>query len=151
MFTEKQSMLYHAPAMLNKPELPWVVTVEGDSIVARWKWMDAIFFSPHEVSDEVRSYYFTVTLRDNGTYREVDQSEEKTKGVSFEGGNLTFGSSTSTFKGKKNEKSFQFGLGANKQNGLVGFVGFKYDTTQVKQYLRSWLESNGWKKAGLFG
>ena len=62
MFTEKQSMLYHAPALLNRPDIPWVVTVEGDSIVARWKWMDAAFFAPNEVNNEIREFTFIVTL-----------------------------------------------------------------------------------------
>lgn len=151
MATDKQSMLYHAPAMLNNPELPWEVTVQGDSIVAHWKWMDATFFAPHEISDEVKSYTFTVTLSDKGTWKEFDMSEEKEKKFGFSGGNLSFGTSKDTFKGKQNKKSIEFGLGRNKDTDQVGLIGFKFDTSQVKGYIRAWLEANGWKKAGLFG
>jgi hypothetical protein len=152
MFTDKQSMLYHAPTMLNNPNIPWVVSVEGDNIVARWKWMDALFFSPHEISDETKSYTYTVSLSDNGKYKALDETVEKVKGVSLEGGKLNFGTSTDMFKGTKNQKSFEFGIGMNKKTDEVGLVGFKYDTSQVKQHICSWLEANGWeKKSGLFG
>ena len=66
MFTEKKKVLAEAPGALNKPEQPWEVTVQGDSIIARWKWMDATFFTPNEVSDETRAFTFTVTLNDKG-------------------------------------------------------------------------------------
>jgi len=62
VFTEKEKVLAQAPEALNKPDQPWEATVEGDSIVARWKWMDATFFSAHSVTDETRAYTFTVTL-----------------------------------------------------------------------------------------
>ena len=151
MFTDKNSMLYHAPTMLNSPDIPWQVTVEGDSIVARWKWMDAVWFAPHEITDEVKQYTFAVTLDDKGKFKELDTTEEKTRGITMEGGKIGFGTSSDTFSGKKTQKSFEFGLGRNNDTGQVGFIAFKYDTTQVKNQVRGWLEANGWKKAGLFG
>jgi len=151
MATDKQSMLYHAPAMLNRPDIPWVVTVEGDSIVARWKWMDALWFAMHEVSDEVKSYSFAVTLSDKGTYKELDTTEEKTRSITMNDGKIGFGTSTETFKGKQTRKSFQAGLGRDNTTGRVGVIGFKYNTTQVKDQIRSYLDTNGWKKAGVFG
>jgi len=151
MATDKQSMLYHAPTMLNQPDIPWVVTVEGDSIVARWKWMDATFFAPHEINDQVKQYTFSVTLNDDGTWRELDTTEEKSRDIKVGGGKVGFGTSKDMFKGKKSQKSFQFGIGKDNQTDEIGFISFKFDTTQVKQHLRGFMEANGWKKAGLFG
>ena len=151
MFVQKQQVLNDALNALNRPEQPWEVTVEGDAIVARWKWMDAMFFAPHEVNDEVRKYSFTVILTDKGKWREVDTLEEKSKSVSMQGGNLSFGTSSSSFKGKATQKSFQFGVGKDNQTGAVGLVGFKFDTAVVKKSIRDYLEYCGWKKAGLFG
>ena len=151
MFVPKQQILYDAPYVLNRADIPFVITVEGDSIVSRWKWMDATFFAPHEATNETRNYTFTVTLNDNGKWKELDQSEQKSQGVSMQGGTLSFGSSSSTFKGKQIGKSFQAGLGRNNQTGQVGIVGFKYDTSQVKNYIRGYLTNCGWKKAGMFG
>ena len=144
-------MLYHAPSMLNRPDQPWEVTVEGDSIVARWKWMDAVWFAPQEITDEVKSYSFAVTLSDNGKYKELDTTEEKTRQIKMEGGKIGLGTSSNKFKGKQSQKSFEFGIGRNNDTGQVGFISFKYNTTQVKDAVRGWLEANGWKKAGLFG
>ena len=151
MFTEKLKALQDAPHALNRPDRPWEVTVEGDSIVARWKWMDATFFAPHEVSDETRQFTFIVTLTDKGTWKELDQTENKSAGVKMNGGKLTIGGSSSSFMGKTNQKSFQFGVGKNNQTGQAGLIGFKFNTTAVKQPIRDYLTSCGWKKAGLFG
>jgi hypothetical protein len=151
MSVEKQQVLNDAPNVLNRPDQPWQVTVEGDSIVARWKWMDATFFAPNEVSDETRDYTFTVTLTDKGKWKELDKSEQKSSGVSMSGGTLSFGSSSSSFKGKQTTKSFEFGMGKNNQTGEVGLVGFKFDTSIVKKAVRDYLTNCGWKKAGLFG
>jgi len=145
--TQKQQTLYNAPGALNKPGQPWEVTVEGDAIIARWRWMDATFFAPHEVSDETRAFTFTVTLSDNGKWKEFDVTENKSSGIKMSGGKLSFGSSSSSFKGKTNQKSFSFGMGKNNQTGEVGLVGFKFDTTAVKQPIRDYLTSLGWKKA----
>ena len=148
---EKQKVLQDAQAALNKPDQPWEVTVEGDSIVARWKWMDATFFAPHEISNEVKDYTFTVTLDNKGKWKELDKTEQKSSGIKMGGGGLSFGSSSNTFKGKTSQKSFSFGTGVNNQTGQAGFVGFKFDTSLVKKPIRAYLESCGWKKPGLFG
>jgi len=149
--SQKQQTLQNAPGALNRPDRPWQVTVEGDALVARWKWMDATFFAPHEVNAETRDYTFTVTLSDKGTWKELDKSEDKAAGVQMSGGKLSFGASSSTFIGKQTRKSFEFGLGQNNQTGQAGLIGFKFDTTAVKQPIREYLTACGWKKAGLFG
>jgi hypothetical protein len=147
----KQQVLQGAATALNKPDQPWEVTVEGDSIVARWKWMDAAFFSPTQITNEVKEFSFTVTLKDNGKYKEIDKTAQQSAGVSAGGGKVGFGGSSSTFIGKTNQKSISFGVGKNNQTGEVGIVGFKFNTTDVKKPVRDYLASCGWKKAGLFG
>jgi len=152
MFMPKQQVLYDAPNALNRPEQPWQVTVEGDSIVARWKWMDATFFAPTEINDETRNYSFTVTLDNKGKWKELDRKEEKASSVSLNSnGGLSFGTSKSGFKGKTTQKSFEFGVGKNNQTGEVGIIGFKFDTALVKNSIRDYLTYCGWKKAGMFG
>ena len=149
--TDKEMVLAQAPAALNRPDQPWEVTIEGDSIVARWKWMDAVFFAPQNVSNEIREFTFTVTLSSKGTWKELDKTENKSGGVKMSGGKLSFGSSSNTFKGKTNQKSIKFGAGRDNQTGETGIVGFSFDTTTVKQPVRDYLTACGWKKAGLFG
>ena len=149
--TDKEMVLAQAPAALNRPDQPWEVTIEGDSIVARWKWMDAVFFAPQNVSNEIREFTFTVTLSSKGTWKELDKTENKSGGVKMSGGKLSFGSSSNTFKGKTNQKSIKFGVGRDNQTGETGVVGFSFDTTTVKQPVRDYLTACGWKKAGLFG
>ena len=149
--SEKQAVLANAPGALNRADLPWAVTVEGDSIIARWKWMDATFFAPHEINDETRQFTFIVTLTDQRTWKELDKTENKSSGVKMSGGKLSFGSSSNSFTGKTNQKSYSFGAGKNNQTGEAGIIGFKFNTTDVKQPVRDYLTSCGWKKAGMFG
>lgn len=151
MATDKYSMLYYAPSMLNREDIPWEVTVEGDSIIARWKWMNALWFAPNEINDEVRQYTFTVTLSDKETFKEIDTVAEKSRNISAGNGKIGLGTSSNAFKGNQNRKQFDFGLGRDNDTGKIGFVSFKYDTTLVKNQIRGYMEANGWKKAGLFG
>ena len=151
MFIKKEQVLSQAPDALNKPDQPWEAAVEGDSIVARWKWMDAAFFAPNEVTNETRQFTFTITLTDKGKWKELDKTVSASSGVKMSGGKLSFGGSSSTFTGKTNQKSFQFGAGKNNQTGEAGVISFKFDTSKVKQPIRDYLTSCGWKKAGLFG
>lgn len=151
MRADKQQILADAPQVLNRDDLPWHVTVQGDSIVGAWKWMDARFFAPGSVSDEEREYVFTVTLQDNGKWKEVDSTTESTSSVRANGGKIGFGSSHSSFKGKTTQKSFSASFGRDKQTGETGMVSSKLDTTQLKDWIRGYLKQCGWKKAGLFG
>ena len=148
---EKAKVLADAPGVLNKEDQPWVVTVEGNKIIAKWNWMDATFFSAAEVNKEIKDYSFTVTLDDKGKYKELDTTENKSGGVKMSGGKMSFGSSSSSFAGKTNQKSFSFGTGTDNKTGETGFLVHKFDTTIVKKAVRDYLESCGWKKAGLFG
>jgi len=141
--TLKQQTLRNAPIALNRPEQPWYVTAEGDALVARWKWSDGLHFPPHEVTREVQSFTFTVTLSDNGTWRELDNSEKKSVGLTFNNGSLGFGGSSSSFSGKQNKKSFSLGVQPDGQ-----LAASKFDTTLVKQPIREYLTACGWKKAG---
>jgi len=151
MTLNKQKVLADAQGALNSPGQPWEVTVQGDSIVARFKWMDATFFAPQEVNEETRQFTFTVTLSDKGTWKETDKTESKSSGVKMSGGKLSIGGSKKSFMGKTNQKSFSFGTGVNNQTGQAGLIGFKFDTSLVKQPIRDYLTCCGWKKGGLFG
>lgn len=148
MLVEKQKVLENAVNVLNKEEQPWEVSIEGDSIIAKWKWMDASFFGPSEVTDETKEFFFKVTLKDNGKWNETDYKEENKTNVDLKNGKVSFG--TSSFQGTSVGKSFQIGLGQNKQTGETGIIKFKFDTSIIKEPIRQYLKDCGWKKAGLF-
>jgi len=147
---DKITVLNQAPGALNRPDQPWYVTVEGDAIVGRWKWTDETSFSIGEVTKEIQEYTFTVILGDKGKYKEIDKTDEKSSGINMSNGKIGLGTSASTFKGKTNQKSFSFELGKDDKTGKLGVTVDKFDTTYVKQPIRAYLESCGWKKAGLF-
>ena len=147
MFMDKYQVLQGAPLAINRPNQTWMVRIVGDSLVARVIMPDdpyapAISF---EISDEMKVFTFTVTLNDNGTWKEHDTLEEKSSSVSFDGRNLSFGSSSNKQFGKTSQKSIQFGLGQNSSPKVV------FDTSAIKEPIRTYLKNCGWKKAGLFG
>ncbi len=148
---EKQKVLAEAAAALNKADQPWEVSVEGNAIVARWRWMDATFFGANDVNQEIKDYKFTVTLDDKGKFKEHDNTEQKSANVGMKDGKLSFGTSSSSFSGKTSQKSISFGIGKDNTTGEVGLIKNKFDTSLVKKPIRAYLESCGWKKAGLFG
>lgn len=147
----KEEVLSGAEKALNSSENPWEVVVEGDTIIGKWKWMDARFFSLDSVSDEQKEYVFTVTLKDNKKWKEQDTTKEKKSNASFSDGKLSFGTSSSSFKGKTTQKTVSFGIGQNKKDGSLGIVKSSLDTSAIKEPIRNYLKQCGWKKAGLFG
>ena len=148
---EKNKVLSDAMAALNKADQPWEVTVEGDKIIATWRWMDATFFGVGVIDEEIKDFKYTITLNDKGKYKEVDNKEEKSTNVSMQGGKLSFGTSNSSFKGKTVGKSVNIGFGRDNKTGEIGIIKNKFDTATIKKPIRDYLEKCGWKKAGLFG
>ena len=148
MYKEREKVLQEAINALNKADNPWEVKVEGNSIVANWKWMDATFFSPTKVTNAVKEYTFIVELKDNGKWKETDKVNNTAKNISANG---KIGASKEFFVGTTTQKSYTFGIGKNNETGETGAIGFKLDTSLIKKAVREYLTSCGWKKAGFFG
>ena len=142
----KEEILSNIENDLNREDLKWKVTVEGDKIIADWKWMDATLFSLSEISNEVKEFKFIVTLLDNGKWKESDSSSSKSS--SFGLGGISFNSSG--FKGKQIGKSITIGFGKDNDSEKVGVQTYKFNTEDVKEPIRTYLKNCGWKKKGLF-
>ncbi|MDL2300015.1 hypothetical protein LJC01_00010 [Clostridiaceae bacterium OttesenSCG-928-D20] len=135
MFTDKNKVLADAPLTLNQAEQPWEVKVEGDSIVANWKWQGAAFVVTHATKD----FTFIVTLNDKGKWKEREMLGE----TSRQGKSVTLG--------KTSQKSIEFSIGKKKDDGKAGINEISsMDTGTIKRAVRDYLTSCGWKKAGLF-
>jgi len=142
-YMPKPQALAEAPAVLNRPDVPWQYSVQGDGVVGYWKWMDPGFFDPRSVTQEIREYSFTCTLLDDGTWKESDHVVQRETGVSFGSDGITFGKSTSSSRGSVRMKVYALGPG-----------GFRteFDTDMVKAPLRAYLAQRGWtKKKGFLG
>lgn len=144
----KEEVLNGALNVLNSQNNPWEVIIEGDSIIAKWKWMDARFFAPNEITNEVKEYKFVVTLNDKGKWTEKDYTSSQSSNVDLGAKKISFG--TSNFSGHTSGKGFAIGLGQNNDSGETGLLKFKYDTSLVKNSVRDYLTSCGYKKKGLF-
>jgi len=144
---DKEAVLANAPAALNKADQPWEVSVEGDAIVGRWKWMDATFFAPTQITDEVKEFTCTFTLDDKGKWHEIDKNEEAEKSAGLGG----LGASKNFQIGHIEKKSIEISFGKNKETGEVGLMKSSIDTSVIKKAIRDYLTDCGWKKPGLFG
>lgn len=142
----KEQILANIENDLNSNDRAWKVVVEGDKIIADWKWMDATFFGPTDITKEVKEFKFIVTLLDNGKWKELDVSSENETSIGKGGFNFN----KSGFVGHQFNKSFTLGLGRNNQTGEVGVQAFKFSTNDIKVPIREYLKKCGWKKKGLF-
>ncbi len=145
---DKQQVLTGALNALNKPENPWLVTVDGDKIVAMWKWMDATFFGVGEVTREIRDFKFIVTLLDNGKWKEKDIMTQSSANVDLPKKDISL--RKDFFSGHAANKTITIGLGKDHNTGQTGLIKNKFDTAQIKEPVREYLKDCGWKKKGLF-
>ncbi len=138
---DKQSVLQGA-LNLNGPDKKYEITVEDDKIITTVKWMDAVFFGPGTVTDELRNFKFIAKLNDDGTYLEIDESKAATKKVGSGG----FGMSYSSFKGKEISFNKTIGVGKNREDGTEGVINITFNSQEYKKPISDYLASCGYKK-----
>ena len=137
MLTDKQKVLDDASEALNNPDQPWEVTVEGDSIIARWKWQDERFFVLGSATTEVRDYTYKVTLDNKGKFKDVEKLVREVSG----GGSFK----SKTTIGKTWNWSTPSEFKRNNQTGQT----VELNTSSLKQSIKAYLESCGWKYDGM--
>ena len=137
MFTDKQKVLADAAEALNKPDQPWEVNVEGDSIVARWKWNDERYFVLGSVTNEVRDYTYKVKLDNNGKFKDVEKLVREISG----GGSYR----SKTTIGKTWNWTTPSEFKRNNQTGQTA----ELNASSLKQSIKGYLESCGWKYDGM--
>ncbi len=138
-----KEQLFESALALNGDDKKYVITVEDDKIVTRVKWMDAVFFSPTSVSDEMRDFEYTVKVNDNGTYNEIEKyvSSSKSAGV----GGLSW--RKNVFVGKRKQFSRTIGLGIDKQKDEPGvIVDVTFNSEEYKDPVRTLMKTSGYKK-----
>ena len=141
----KQEVLNGA-LLLNGEDQEYVITVDESRIITTVKWMDAAFFSPECVTDEVKTFKFTVTLRDDGTWTELDESRSMQVKADKRGVGMNY----SSFKGTQMSFDFSVGLGKNRNDGADGAIRTVFCSETYKKPVREYLKRCGWKKAGFF-
>jgi hypothetical protein len=148
-YMPKPQVLYEVAQLLNRPDVPWQYDIQEGAIVAHWKWMDSTFFSSGSVTNQVRTYSYTVTLNDDGTYKEQDRMEQNTSGLNSSEG---FSSDKRTSVGNTNMHVRTQRWGIDNATGQPGWINIDFSTNDVKEPLRAFLAERGWTKAkGFFG
>lgn len=141
-----ETNLQKAILELNSPVNPFEFAIEGDEVIATWKWMDATFFKPGGISKEVQDYEFHVKIDSSRhKWHEKDITGKTSTEANFKDGKITFGSSS--FSGHTASKQIVIGLGKDNSSGETGAIGFKLDTALIKTPLRRILSDMGYKKA----
>lgn len=127
---------------LNGDDKKYIVAVEGNQIHTTIKWMDAIFFSPGSVTDEVKEFKFTARLNDNNTWVEIDETKSVKKSAGIGGFSMNY----SSFKGKEICFNKTIGVGKNRENGTVGVIKIEFNSEEYKKPVSDYLASCGYKK-----
>ena len=138
---------------LNGDDKKYSVAVEDDKIITTVKWMDAVFFAPDSVTDEVRQFKFIAKLNDNNTWLEIDESKSVKKSAGMGGLSMNY----SSFKGKEISFNKTVGIGKNREDGSVGVIKIEFNSEEYKKPVSEYLASCGYEKtnkgffASLFG
>ncbi len=127
---------------LNNPDNRYHITVEDDKIITRVKWMDATFFDPSSVSDEVKNFEYVVKIHNNGKYSELDKSVETVARTS--GGKFNW--NKEIFVGKQITFDRTIGIGKDRKDDSVGIVDNGFYSEEYKQPVRTLLKEAGYKK-----
>ena len=152
---ENQSIqqILNGALALNGDDRKYIITVEENKIITTVKWMDAVFFAPDSVTDEVRQFKFIAQLNDNNTWLEIDESKTVKKSAGIGGLSMNY----SSFKGKEISFNKTIALGKNRDDNSVGVVKFVFNSEEYKKPVSDYLAACGYKKtnkgfwASLFG
>lgn len=148
----KQEVLQGALS-LNGNDKKYSISIEGDCIITTVKWMNAIFFAPDSVTDEVKEFKFIAKVNDDNTWMEIDESKSIKKSAGLGGFNMNY----SSFKGKEISFNKTIGIGKNREDGSVGVIKIEFNSQEYKKPVSDYLASCGYKKtnkgffASLFG
>lgn len=137
-----KEQLMQAALALNGEDKKYEISVEGDKIITRVKWMDATFFSPASVTNEMRNFEFAVRVFDNGKYTELDKSVSVTTSAGRGGLNMN----KSVFVGKQITFSKTVGVGKDHQTGETGIISNTFYSEEYKKPVRALLKESGYKK-----
>ena len=127
---------------LNNEDKPYRISVDGDKIITEIKWMDATFFSPNQVTDEVRKFRFVVQVKDDKTWLELSESEQISKRVGLGGMQMHYGG----FRGKQISFSKTIGVGNDRSQGTTGIVNATFCSEDYKKPVRDYLTERGYQK-----
>ena len=138
---------------LNGEDKKYVITIDGDKIITTVKWMDALFFAPASVTDEVKEFKFIAKVNENGTWLEIDESKSVKKSAGMGGLSMNY----SSFKGKEISFNKTIGIGKNRQDGSIGVIKIEFNSEEYKKPVSDYLANCGYNKtnkgffASLFG
>lgn len=153
MAENKLQQVLQGALALNGEDKKYVVTVEGNDIITTVKWMDAVFFAPEVVTDEVRQFQFIARLKEDGTWLEIDESKAVKRSAGLGGLSMNY----SSFKGKEISFNKTIAIGKNRQDDSVGVVKVSFNSEEYKKPVSDYLAGCGYKKtnkgffAALFG
>jgi len=136
---------------LNTPEQPYVVTVQGNQVVATWNMVDAKWLKIFGESGMKKSYRMTLTLDEaTHTANSVDEESE----VTWSAGVPTMSAGFHRFKGNIIEKK-EFGVayGVKPDLSVGQLYKFDFDISKIKGPVKQVVADSGWnfKQSGGMG
>ncbi|MBQ4528360.1 MAG: hypothetical protein II998_09840 [Clostridia bacterium] len=128
--------------MLNGADKNYTVSVENDTIITEVKWMDATFFAPGSVTDEIRNFKYIVRLHNGNKWSEIDEKRESSTSLNAKGINKHY----SYTKGHTITFNRTVGIGQDRNNNVNGVVDVRFNSEDYKRPVREYLMRCGYKK-----
>ena len=145
---DMQRMVDH----FNSQDLPYEMEIVNEGIsgdqyvVARWKWMDAAYFTGVSVTKEIQEFAVYYKLEPDGKYRYFDSADNLIARAGMAEGRRGAAVAAEAFYGKRIEYKKTVVLGKNNLIGKEGLVGFELKSESIHKPVKEWLRTNGYKK-----
>ena len=136
----------------NSQDLPYKMEIVNEGIsgdqyvVARWKWMDATYFTGVSITKEIQEFAVYYKLEADGRYRYFDSADNLIARTGMADGRRGASVAAEAFYGKRIEYKKTVVLGRNNLDGKEGLVGFVLNSKSIHKPVKEWLEKNGYKK-----
>lgn len=137
---DKEKVLQLAVQRLNDMKYPFTVTVDGNQLIAVWKWKDTTVLGSSMIAKENSSFRYIIRLRDDGTFYGFDADEE----TLFRGGadGKIYGGGK-RFTGQ--EIRFHKEISLSKKNGKMGLHTYGFSTREIHEPIIAFFETQGWR------
>jgi hypothetical protein len=158
MTTPLPELLAAVPSIAD-PQEPFVLTVDGDTIVGSWDIVKATTLYPLGLDLEHvdQDYRLTVTFdTDRQTYDFEEHQTSTTGRAGIDGDTLRLGGRKEFFRGKSSSKQFHWEIGGIRKDDdgdlTAAPLTYSFETSRIKEPLFSFLEQHGWhRKKGFLG
>lgn len=135
-------VLANAVNDLTKEDEPWIISTEGNSIIARINWKNTTNISFVEINNEMQNFEYCINLFDD--YKYTEGTESTTDTASIELGSTS--ANHSAFYGLELRDFHSIEFGVNHNTDEKGIIKTNFTTDEIRDRIRQYVEERGYKR-----